>query len=108
MSKQKTSQADLFGAEAGVYLPPPTLGDVPPPPRSLRVVVTVALALALLGGTVAVHTVPEVGHVWHVVSHQTGKVLGRVLGRAEQQTAKFVGGALEFEPAAAADAPAPQ
>ena len=92
MSKRKSSSVDLLGAEAGMYIPPPTLGDVPPPPRSLRVAVLVAIALALTAGTVAVHTIPEVGHTWRVVSHQTEKALGRVLGKAEQKTTEVVGG----------------
>lgn len=93
MSKRKSSSLDLLGAEAGRYTPPPTLGDVPPPPRSLRIAVVVGIALALAGGTVAIHTIPEAGHTWRVVSHQTQKALGRVLGKAEQKTTEVVGGA---------------
>ncbi|MDX3904721.1 MAG: hypothetical protein QHC78_03425 [Pigmentiphaga sp.] len=92
MSKRKSSPLDLLGAEAGMYLPPPTLGDVPPPPRSLRVAVLVGIALALLAGTVAVHTVPEVGRTWHEVWYQTQKALSRVLGMAEQKTTEVLGG----------------
>ncbi|GAA4329069.1 hypothetical protein GCM10023144_15480 [Pigmentiphaga soli] len=85
--------SDPLGVEAGFYIPVPTLGDAAlPPPRSLRLAVLAVLAVLLAAIVLVVYTVPVVTHTWQVVSHQTDKVLGRILGRAEQQTAEFLGG----------------
>jgi hypothetical protein len=92
MSKRKTSILDLLGLEAGMYVPPPTLGDTPPPPRSLRRAVAIVLILAIVAGVVAVQTIPSAAHTWRVVSHQTERVLDKVLGRAEFQTSRLVNG----------------
>ena len=92
MNKRKSTLLDPLGAEAGMYVPPPTLGDVPPPPRSLRVAALVTIAVVIVAGTVAVHTIPEARRTWQLISHQTEKALARVLGKAEQKTTEVVGG----------------
>jgi hypothetical protein len=91
MSKRANLPCNQLGVEAGFYVPARTLGDaVKPPPRSLRVAVMVVLALLSLSGGLVVYTVPVATHTWKVVSHQTDRVLGHILGRADLQTAKFL------------------
>jgi len=90
MRKRKLTPSEVLGVEAGIYMPARILGDAPPPPRRLRRVAVVALAGAVGAGVIVVNTVPDAAHTWKVVSHQTGKVLGRVLGKAELQTAEIL------------------
>ncbi len=91
MNKRNSSCLDQLGAEAGIYVPARTLGEVAPPPRSLRVAVTVVIALVIVAATLTVQTVPEVAHAWRVVAHQTETALSKVLGTAEVKTTEFVG-----------------
>ncbi len=92
MNKRDFQSCDLLGVEAGFYVPARTLGDAPsPPPRSLRLAVLLTFALLIAAAAAVVYTVPVVAHTWKVVTHQTDKVLGRILGKADSQTAAFLG-----------------
>ena len=90
MRKKNLTPSESLGVEAGIYMPARILGDAPPPPRRLRRAAVVLIAGAVGAGVVVVNTVPDAAHTWKVVSHQTGKVLGRVLGKAELQTAEIL------------------
>lgn len=90
MRKRNLTPSEALGVEAGIYVPARILGEAPPPPRSLRRVAVVFIAGAVGAGVIVVNTVPDAAHTWKVISHQTDKVLGRVLGKAELQTAEIL------------------